>query len=1709
MLDRTETGDKQANKAPRRELDFLNAVLDTVAALVVVLDHEGRIVRFNRACEQSTGYGFAEVEGRPFWDFLLLPEEVEKVKAVFAQLQAGQYPNEHENQWITKDGRRRLIAWSNTILFREDGSVEYVIGTGLDVTERRQAGAEREQLLAQVMAERAVAEELARTLERERDILQAIMNNTNAQVAYLDRNMRFVRVNTAYEQGSGHRKEDLIGRDHFALFPNPENQVIFERVRDTGQAAEFRAKPFEFADQPERGVTYWDWTLSPVKDEAGQVQGLVLSLEDMTEHIRDAQQRERLLAENRTQREFLEHLVESVSVGIAVVGGPEHRYELVNPTYQAIPGVADTPMVGCTIDEVFPDVVGEGALRMLEEVYHTGRGMGIREAEASMGPGRERTYWNVDYIPLHGPDDRVERVLILAQEITDQVLARRKAEDSAVEAQRRADELDSVLSSLVDGVVVYDIHGVPLKANQAAVDTFGLELVGADRTALAGAFAVRHPDGRPMAVSELPVSRALRGRQVVDEPVVLTNARGQELTILASTAPLFTRGEISGAVATWHDITAQAQAARALRESEEKLARLFEILPIGVSVVDQARNVVKANPALSKILDYSADALQQGRFRERKYLTADGDAFPPQAFPSVRAVEEQSAIHDVEIGIVKEDGELIWTSVSAAPVPFPDWQVVIATVDITDRKRAEQALRHALEASQQRQAEVSALLEGARQVLAQNGFEDTARSIFDTCKGLVGATAGYVALSSSDGTTNEVLFLDPGDSSCMVDTTLPMPIRGLRSQVYRSGDAAVDNDFRSSPWTEFLPEGHMGVDNLLFAPLVIGGQVVGLLGLANKPGGFTENDERLATAFGELAAIALQNSRLMASLETSELRFRSVVETASAAIVTTDSEGRITFWNRMAEMIFGYTAQEMIGVSLMQMIPECLRAAHQASMYAVLPSGSTRLTGEIVETIGVRKGGDEFPLEISLANWKTGEASFFTALMHDITQRKQSEEALREAKQSMETLIKASPLAIVALDLDQNVRLWNPAAEYIFGWSEAEALGRRYSLVPASQQEEFQTFLAQLLAGQTLAGIETVRQKKDGSLIEVAVWTAPLHDAQGQISHIMIVIADITERKHVEATLRSYAYEQAALYAVASAVTSTLDQDELLPAVLDAVLRTLEADIGWILLPDAQPENAFCVAAQQATSEDLSIVQTILPCAQCPIYENYSPVDGAPVEPILVLDCPALLARDADGSDLPGLVCVPLSVGQRLLGILKIGWRPPQAYRQRGHDLLLSIGQQVGVALHNAQLYQAARQLNRLHTLSDLDRALAATLDPRRLAQVTLHHIATHLNAPGCATLLLQPAPQGPSAMWAFSSTEGWVEVATSDQVHIDWQALLDKMQDQHEPVSLTAAELARSCRGLEPAQGWGADGLLIPIFGEDALLALLVLTGRPASQPFTDEDRALAQVAASHAGQAIQNAQLYAEVRRLLHEQEQTRAQLIQVEKMGALGRLAATIAHEINNPLQAIQNYLTLVQEEMGGEQRRDKLDRYLQVVGGEVGRISAIVRRMRDYYRPANERLRPTYLSTVLDSVLALSAKELQHHHIAVERLDSPDLPSVQANPDHLKQVFLNLVLNAVDAMPTGGKLRIRSSPAEIQRDGERQPAVRIEVADTGHGISPEIQAKLFEPFVTTKEQGAGLGLSISYSIIEAHNGQISVSSEEGEGTTFSILLPIAPS
>lgn len=164
-------------------------------------------------------------------------------------------------------------------------------------------------------------------------------------------------------------------------------------------------------------------------------------------------------------------------------------------------------------------------------------------------------------------------------------------------------------------------------------------------------------------------------------------------------------------------------------------------------------------------------------------------------------------------------------------------------------------------------AEYKAFLESARAILKYQDFEKSAQQIFTLCKKVTGATSGYIALLSSDGAENEVLYLDSGGLSCDVDRDLPMPIRGLRETAYQNLIGVFDNDFAESHWVKFLPEGHMRLENVMFSPLIIDQRAIGLIGLANKEGGFTQRDIEFVSSLGDIAAVALRNSRNLESLE--------------------------------------------------------------------------------------------------------------------------------------------------------------------------------------------------------------------------------------------------------------------------------------------------------------------------------------------------------------------------------------------------------------------------------------------------------------------------------------------------------------------------------------------------------------------------------------------------------------------------------------------------------------------------------------------------------------------------------------------------------------------------------------------------------------------------------------------------------------------------
>jgi two-component system NtrC family sensor kinase len=265
----------------------------------------------------------------------------------------------------------------------------------------------------------------------------------------------------------------------------------------------------------------------------------------------------------------------------------------------------------------------------------------------------------------------------------------------------------------------------------------------------------------------------------------------------------------------------------------------------------------------------------------------------------------------------------------------------------------------------------------------------------------------------------------------------------------------------------------------------------------------------------------------------------------------------------------------------------------------------------------------------------------------------------------------------------------------------------------------------------------------------------------------------------------------------------------------------------------------------------------------------------------------------------------------------------------------------------------------------------------------------------------------------------------------------------------------------------------------------------------FTEQDLELLQAMAASVAVAVENANLYSELADFAEELERSQAQLVQAEKMAAIGRLAASVAHEINNPLQAIHNSLHLsLHESLGEGKRRD----YLGMAQTEVQRLIEIVQRMLDFYRPSRGGIVPTDVNSVVENVLALAHKRLQHSDITVDTSLSPDLPLVPMVSDQITQVGLNIVINAVDAMPSGGTLRLETMLSE---DGEW---VMVRFQDAGSGMSSEQIANLFEPFYTTKSDGTGLGLAISYGIVERHGGEIQVSSQPDQGATFVVKLPV---
>ncbi len=287
---------------------------------------------------------------------------------------------------------------------------------------------------------------------------------------------------------------------------------------------------------------------------------------------------------------------------------------------------------------------------------------------------------------------------------------------------------------------------------------------------------------------------------------------------------------------------------------------------------------------------------------------------------------------------------------------------------------------------------------------------------------------------------------------------------------------------------------------------------------------------------------------------------------------------------------------------------------------------------------------------------------------------------------------------------------------------------------------------------------------------------------------------------------------------------------------------------------------------------------------------------------------------------------------------------------------------------------------------------------------------------------------------------------------------------------------------------------VLAPLHVAEKPLGLLVALHRQ-REKFDASILQMGQVWTHQAAVAWENARLIETLRTQTEVLQLSQDQVVHNARMATVGRLTAALAHEINNPLQSILGSVMFVLEEVAQDWPQRQ---YLELAATELHRVSDIFQRMVGFYRRDTGRLQPTFINDLIRETLVLAEKQLQRHHVAVITDLCPDLPAIPLPPNQFKQLFLNVILNAADAMPQGGQLQIITSDQE----GEW---LEVSFIDSGPGIPAAELGRIFESFYTTKPRGTGLGLAISRDIARAHGGDLLAESIAGQGSTFRLRLP----
>jgi len=557
------------------------------------------------------------------------------------------------------------------------------------------------------------------------------------------------------------------------------------------------------------------------------------------------------------------------------------------------------------------------------------------------------------------------------------------------------------------------------------------------------------------------------------------------------------------------------------------------------------------------------------------------------------------------------------------------------------------------------------------------------------------------------------------------------------------------------------------------------------------------------------------------------------------------------------------------------------------------------------------------------------------------------------------------------------------------------------------------------------------------------------------------------------------------LYQVSNVIHSTLDSQEALQLIVSEAVRLMNASSGSVVL--INPTSGFL---EISASQNLPGAARKLKLRIGEGVTGWVARHGKPARVgDVTQDARYVAARRGVKSEL----AVPLEVNGETRGVINVDSDRADAFSADDQDLLEQLAVQAAKVIHNTWLYEQLRlKVHLFESLSSVSRTINSTLNLDEALRVITREACELMRARMCSLMMLDESREWLDLRASYGAGDAYIK---KPRLSVE-ESLLGVVARRKKPMQVANVQISSRYQNVEVARREGLISLLsVPLlFAGQSIGTLNVYTSRLYN--FSNEEIKILGALAELSAIAIEKARLY---ERIVDVEEQLR----QNEKLSALGLLAAEVAHEIRNPLTVMKLLYHSLDLKFPASDPRAKDTR---IIESKIEHLNKIVEQILDFARTTEPKLAPVNLNELVDELGLLVRHKLANQNVRHIRDLQSDLPLVMGDAPQLEQAFLNLILNAAEAMPDGGTLTIKSYEVRIPRKSARPTHVAVEFKDTGKGMSEELQKRAFTAVLsTTKAKGTGLGLAIVARIVETHRGSLRIRSKIGRGTGIVITVP----